>query len=110
MPFPHQLAVCSWGGWGKGLGGSLADEGTTMWNSDRERGASATAKTGDKMKTTRQIRYEERREHRRMVGGSATGGNMTISQGEAMMTRRQRYNETMTMMMNVTMIGAMSTS
>jgi hypothetical protein len=42
MPFPRQSAVCSRGGWGKGLSGSLADEGTTMWNSNHERDALAT--------------------------------------------------------------------
>ncbi len=89
MPFPRQSTVCSWGGWGKGLGGSLTDEGTTMWNSNRKRGALVTAKMGNKMKMMQQIRYEERREHRRIVSSSATGGNTTISRGEATMTRQQ---------------------
>ncbi len=53
--------------------------------------------------------YEERCRHRRMVGGSVTGGNTTISQGEATVTRHWRYNETTMTTMNVTMIGATST-
>ncbi len=108
--FPPPIGHLQPGGWGKGLGGSLTDEGTTMWNSDRERGASATAETGDKMKTTRRIRYEERRGRRRMVGGGVTGGDKSISRGEATMTRRRRYNETTTTTMNVTTIGATSAS
>ncbi len=40
--FPPPIGRLQPGGWGKGLSGSLADEETTMWNSDHERGASAT--------------------------------------------------------------------
>jgi hypothetical protein len=57
-----------------------------MWNSNHERGPLATAEMGNKMKMMRRIRYEERRRHRRMVGGGVTGGNTTISRGEATMT------------------------
>ncbi len=39
---PTNQPSAAGGGWGKGLSGSLADEGTTMWNSDHKRGASAT--------------------------------------------------------------------
>ena len=38
-----------------------------------------------KMKTTRQIRYEERLGHLRMVGGGVTGGDTTTSRWEATM-------------------------
>jgi hypothetical protein len=58
--FPLPIGCLQPGGWGKGLGGSLANEKMTMWNSNHKRGAWATAKTGNKMKTMRRIRFEER--------------------------------------------------
>jgi len=54
----------------------------------RRRWRGGCAVTYKETETKRQLRYEERRGRRRMLGGGVTGGDTTTSRGEATMTRR----------------------